>query len=113
MYITYEIKSWLHYVDNSFALRNYLFEAVKLTKNVDIDKYSCSGYGVSFDVSEAFSLSNGGIGKNIIFVAWALLCMLIIKKYMIILGKVLAQGWDDTVLSAEIEYSINFAGKGV
>ena len=80
----------LHYVDNSFTLRNYLFRVVKLTKNVDIDKYSCSGYGVSFDVCETFSLSNGRIGKNIIFVAWAHLCMLIIKKDMIILGKVLA-----------------------
>ena len=44
LYIAVEIKSGIFYVDNGFTLRNILFGAVKLTKNVDPEKYSYSGY---------------------------------------------------------------------
>ena len=38
-----------------------------MTKNTDSDKYSYSGYGISFDVNGTFSLSNGGsTSKNVI-----------------------------------------------
>ena len=30
------------------TIKNYLFDAVGLTKNADIDKYSYSGYGIGF-----------------------------------------------------------------
>ena len=66
LYIAVEIKSGIFYVDNGFTLRNILFGAVKLTKNVDPEKYSYSGYDISFDVRETFSLSNGGFAKNVI-----------------------------------------------
>ena len=50
------------------TLGNSLFVAVKLTKNADPDKYKYSGYGIGFDASGSFSLSNGsGFGKNVIF----------------------------------------------
>ena len=39
---------------------------VKLTKNADPDKYSYSGYCISFDVCGTFSMTNGGFGKNVI-----------------------------------------------
>ena len=38
-----------------------------MTKNTDPDKYSCSGYDISFDKRVLFSLSKVGFGKNIIF----------------------------------------------
>ena len=31
------------------TLKNYLFSAVTSTKNTDIDRYGCSGYGFGFD----------------------------------------------------------------
>ena len=34
---------------SSFPLENCVFEEVILTKNVDIDKYKYSGYGIRFD----------------------------------------------------------------
>ena len=45
----------------------FLFGAVKLTKNLDPDKYSYSGYGIVFDACRKFSLSyDTGFGKNAI-----------------------------------------------
>ena len=40
-----------------------MFWAVKLTR---INKYSFSGYGISFDVHWDISLSNCGFGNNVI-----------------------------------------------
>ena len=39
VYVTCDIKLWLYYSDNDFALRNSLFGGVKLTTNPDPDKY--------------------------------------------------------------------------
>ena len=35
--------------NNDSTLENCLFDAVTLTKNADIDKYGCSGYGIGFE----------------------------------------------------------------
>lgn len=64
VYITYEIKSWLPYIGNSFTLKNSLFEAVELTKNGNINKYSYSEFVLSFCVRENFSLLNGRFGRT-------------------------------------------------
>ena len=48
-------------------LENYLFGAVSLTKNADIDWYKHSGYGIGFDRHGLFSYPSGGTGKNVIF----------------------------------------------
>ena len=40
-------------------------EAVSLTKNVDIDKYKHTGYGIRFDRKGEISVGNG-IGRNVI-----------------------------------------------
>ena len=37
-----------------------------MTRNADIDKYGCSGYGNGFDRKSAFSFSNIGFGQNVI-----------------------------------------------
>ena len=52
--------------DNDPTLKNCLFGAVTLTKNVDIDKYGYSGYGIGFDRRSSFSFPGGGFGQNII-----------------------------------------------
>ena len=48
IYIVYEISK--NYSISTYpTLENYLFGAVSLTKNADIDKYKYSGYGIGFD----------------------------------------------------------------
>ena len=47
------------------TLENYLFGAVSLTKNADIDQYKYSGYGIGFDRKGKFSFGNG-FGRNCI-----------------------------------------------
>ena len=39
---------------NDPTLKNYLFGAVTLTKNADIDKYGSSGNGIGFDRRGSF-----------------------------------------------------------
>ena len=41
------------------TLENCLFGALSLTKNIDIDKYKYSGYGIGFDRKEFFSHLSG------------------------------------------------------
>ena len=50
---------WSRDLNMDLTLSNCLFAAVKLTKNADSDKYGYSGYGIGFDASSQFSLSNG------------------------------------------------------
>ena len=42
-------------LNTDFTLGNCLFEAVKLTKNADPDKYRCSGYCAGFNSRSQFS----------------------------------------------------------
>ena len=64
IYIVFEITSDYKYI-NYPSLENCLLESVKLTKNVDIDKYGYSGYGVGLDRETSFSIGSE-TGKNII-----------------------------------------------
>ena len=48
------------------TLKNYLFGAVTLTKNADINKYEYSGYGIGFDRKSNFSFPGTGFGQNVI-----------------------------------------------
>ena len=53
IYIVYEISKRINISDYR-TLENCLFRAVSLTKNVDIDRYGYSGYGIGFDRHEVF-----------------------------------------------------------
>ena len=83
IYIVYEVDMWPYIQGADITLGNYLFSAVKLTKNADFDKYSYSEYGIGF--------SGGGseFDKNEYYLVqiWAHLGMLIIKKDILIFGK--------------------------
>ena len=37
-----------------------------MTKNVNIDRYGYSGYGIGFDRKGSFSFSGGGYGQNVL-----------------------------------------------
>ena len=44
------------------TLKNCLFGAVTSTKNVDIEKYGYSDFGIGFDRRSSFTFSCGGFG---------------------------------------------------
>ena len=67
LFIVYELDTWSQDLNTEFTLRDCLFEAVKLTKNADTDKYKYGGHGIGFNPQLAFSLPDGSIGKNVIF----------------------------------------------
>ena len=64
IYIVYELRVFR--LSSFFTLENCLFGAVSLTKNVDIDKYKHSVYGIGFDGEGFFEHLSGGTGKNVI-----------------------------------------------
>ena len=85
-----------------------MFEAVTLTKNTDPDKYSYSGYGIRFDSRSLFPVPNSDWGKNLaIFrVDNSSSVRIDMKKDFLVLGKSPTQGLDDTLITAETEYSV-------
>ena len=54
LYISYKLDVWSRDLSTDFRLGNWLFEAVKLTKNVDPDKYGSSAYGFRLDAQSRF-----------------------------------------------------------
>ena len=44
-----QTKSIVRNLNTDFILNDWLFGCVKLTKNVNPDKYKYSGYGIGFD----------------------------------------------------------------
>ena len=93
IYIVYEITS--NNNDSNYpALENCLCGSVKLTKNVDIDNYGYSGYGIGFDRKSSFSFGNE-TGKNVIIFGVDMSSSTKIdnrKKYILIIGKGPTQG---------------------
>ena len=53
IYIVYELGASSSHSDYP-TLKNCFFGAVTLTKNIDIDKYGYSGYGIGFDRKSSF-----------------------------------------------------------
>ena len=85
------------------TLKNCLFGAVTLTKNVDIDKYGYSGYGIGFDGRSSFSFVGGGFGENELIFGADMSSSSHIdnkKKDILVLGKEPTQGIEHT-LTAE------------
>ena len=111
LYISNKLTPWLRNSNTDFTLNNCLFESVKLNKNADPDKYKYSGYSRGFDSRSEFSFTDGSMGKNvIIFGADMSSCVHVDNKkiYILILGEGPTQGSDDTTLTAEAKYPINF-----
>ena len=86
----------------------------KLARNADPDKYLYSGYGNRFDSRSDFSWTDdGSVGKNFIIFGVDMSLSVHIdnkKERHLNLWLDLTQGWDDTTLTAEAQYSINFSG---
>ena len=75
---------------------------VNLTKNADFDKRKCSGYGIGFDESRSFSLSDGsGFCENVIKSGGDMSSSVHVnhkKKDILILDKGLTQGFNNTII---------------
>ena len=87
-----------------------MFGAVSLTKNVGIDKYGYSGYGIGFDRKASFSFPGGGFGQNVLIFRVDRSSSAHIdkkKKYILVLRKGPTQGLEHT-LTAEKMYLISF-----
>ena len=91
-----------------------MFVALKITKTADPNQYFYSEFGIEFDSGPFFPIPNFDLDKNaIIFGVYMSSSMHIDNKYrdISIIGKGPIQGFDNTTLSAEAEYSINFSKK--
>ena len=102
IYIFYETNE--NYNIRSYpTLEDCLFGEVTLTKNVDIDEYKYSGYGIEFDRKGEFSFDDGFGGIVIIFGVDMSSSVYIDnkKKDILILGEGPTQELDGIRLTAE------------
>ena len=109
-YIVYELGASSSHI-NDPTIKNCLFGAVTLTKNVDIDKYRYSGYGIGFDRKGSFSFPCVGYGQNVIIFGADMNSSIHIDnkgKDILILGIGPTQELGEHSLTTEKMYSINF-----
>ena len=80
-------------------------------KNADLDKYGYIGYSIGFDARLQFPLANGSCVKNVIIFGVNNSSSVPAdnkKRNISVLGEGPTQGLDDTTITAEGKYSINF-----
>ena len=109
IYIVYELGASTSNIGDP-TLKNSLFGAVTLTKNVDIEKYKYSGYGIGFDRRSSFSFPGGGFAQNVLIFGVDMSSSPQIdnkKKDILVFGIGPMQGLEST-LTAEKMYSIKF-----
>ena len=85
---------------------------IKVTKNADPDKYIHSGYGIAFDFHSEFSFTDRSIGQNVFSFGADMSSSVHIDhkgKDILILSEGPIPKLDDTTLTAEAVYPINFA----
>ena len=63
--MSYTLTASLKNLKTDFTLKNCLFGSVKFSKNVDLYKYKCSGYGIGFGSRSEILFTNGSMGKNV------------------------------------------------
>ena len=91
-----------------FILVNCLVGSRKLTKNA-------YGYGIGFDSRLEFLFTDGSYGKNIIIFGADMSSSVHVDnkvKDILIHDEGTTQGLDDTILTAEAKYPINFTQSG-
>ena len=84
-----------------------------MIKNVNIDRYGYSGYGLGFDRKRRFSFSGGGYGQNVLIFGADMSFSAHIdnkRKDILVLGLGSTKGLENT-LTAEKMYSISFTKK--
>ena len=112
LFIVYELDKWSQDLNAKFSLKDCFFGNIKITKNADPNKYYYSGCGIGFDSRSHFSIRNFDWGKNVVIFGVGMSSSVhdINKnKDILILGKGQRKGLDNTTLTAEAEYFINFS----
>ena len=66
LFILYKLDQWSQDVNTKFTLKDCLFGNVKITKDADPIKSSCSECGIGSDSCSLFLISNFDWGKNAI-----------------------------------------------
>ena len=116
IYISDILDRWSRDSNTDFTLVKCLFGSVKLTKNADPNKYKYSSYGIGFDSRSEFSFTDGSMEKNVIIFGADMSSSVHIdnkRKDILILGERPTQGLDDTTLTAEAEYLVNFTQSNI
>ena len=93
-------------------LESYLFGAIKITKNSYIDKYKYSGYGTGFDARGTFLFPGGRFAQNVVIFGADMSGSVHTSNgtvNVLILGQGITQGLNDTTLTAEKMYQVNFS----
>ena len=101
-YIVYSLNLNLNNFD--FALEICLFDAIRLVKNADIDKYKYLGYGIEFDSRGTFLFPDGSVAQNVIIFGADMSSSVHANnktRDILVLDEGLTQGLDDTTLTAE------------
>ena len=114
IYIVYEISSTFT-SQSTFTPKNYLFGAVKLTKDSDISKYKFSGYGICFASKGNFLYADGTYGVNVIIFCANLSSSVHANNKnnnILVLGKDFIQGINGTTIYAEKMGTSNFTVHG-
>ena len=112
LFIVYELDTWSQDINGDFTLINCLFGSAKLTKNSDSEKYKYSGYKIGFDLNSFYLLPDNATKKNVIIFEADMNSSMHInnkRKDILILVHEPTQSLDNTKLTAEAIYSINFA----
>ena len=108
IYTVYEISN--NYPVSTYStLEKFLFGAVSLTENADINRCKYSRYGIGLDSHGSFSFPGIGLGRNVIIFGIDMSSSVHVdnkKKDIFILGKGPTQGLEYT-LTAEKMYLIN------
>ena len=89
-----------------------MFGAVKLTKTADPDKYSYLGYGRGFESRSLFLFPGFNLVKNAVFFGVDNSSSVHIdnnKKDILVLGEDQTQELNDTTITVEVKYCINFS----
>ena len=115
LHISCKLNLQLQNPNTDFTRNNCLFGSVKLPKNADLDKYMYTGYGIEFGSRSEFLFTDESYGKNIIIVGSDMSSSVHIdykNKDILALCERTPQGLDDTTLTAEAKYFINFTQSG-
>ena len=117
LYICYILGHQFRNVITNFTACSFysLFGSVKLTKNADLCKYKYTGYCIGFDSHSDFLFTDGSYGENVIIFRAHMSSSVHVDnkgKETLIFSEGPTQELDDTKLTGEAKYHINFTQSG-
>ena len=112
VYIVYKLDTVSNIRDDTFTVQNALFGGIKITKNIDTNKYKYEEYGICFDEGGMFSMNNITDGRNVLIFGVhenSVIHSNNKANNIYVMGDGIVQGINDTTLCAEKLYSTNFS----